>query len=157
LAFRRFERWLYRGHRPNAVARLLNRAWAAVNALGIAPNYLVTLEVVGRRSGRAISFPLVMVVVDGPDGTSYQNKSVFVDVVRPSASSSSTCRGCSFQLTVWLAAAEQDGKHRVTWRMPSLPPRVRQDQEVRSRGQRTESRPPGSRAGEDGMMLALTP
>ena len=36
-----------------------------VHALGIAPNYLVTLEVVGRRSGRAISFPLVMAVVDG--------------------------------------------------------------------------------------------
>ena len=63
LAFRRFERWLYRGHRPNAVARALNRAWAAVNALGIAPNHLVSSEVVGRRSGRAISFPLVMAVV----------------------------------------------------------------------------------------------
>jgi hypothetical protein len=36
-----------------------------VHALGIAPNYLVTLEVVGRRSGRAISFPMVMAVVDG--------------------------------------------------------------------------------------------
>jgi hypothetical protein len=33
--------------------------------LGIAPNYLVTLEVLGRRSGRRTSFPLVMVVVDG--------------------------------------------------------------------------------------------
>jgi hypothetical protein len=30
------------------VARLLNRGWAAVHALGIAPNHLVTLEVVGR-------------------------------------------------------------------------------------------------------------
>ena len=65
MAFQRLERWLYRGHRPNAVARVLNRAWATVNALGIAPNHLVTLEVVGRRSGRAISFPLVMAVVDG--------------------------------------------------------------------------------------------
>jgi len=36
-----------------------------VHALGVAPNYLVTLEVVGRRSGRAVSFPLVMAVVDG--------------------------------------------------------------------------------------------
>jgi hypothetical protein len=44
---------------------VLNRVWATVNARGIAPNYLVTLEVVGRRSGRAISFPLVMAVVDG--------------------------------------------------------------------------------------------
>ena len=33
--------------------------------LGHRPEHLVTLEVVGRRSGRAISFPLVMAVVDG--------------------------------------------------------------------------------------------
>ena len=59
------KRWLYRGNRPNAVARAMNRATAAVHAWGIAPNYLVTLEVVGRRSGRPTSFPLVMVVVDG--------------------------------------------------------------------------------------------
>jgi hypothetical protein len=61
----RFERWLYRGGRPNALARVINRAMAAVHGLGIAPNYLVTLEVVGRRSGRAIAFPLAMAVVDG--------------------------------------------------------------------------------------------
>lgn len=58
-------RWFYRGGRPNRVARLLNRGGAAVHALGVAPNYLVTLEVPGRRSGRIISFPLVMVVVAG--------------------------------------------------------------------------------------------
>ena len=63
--FGRLQRWLYRGHRPNAVARAVNRATAAVHALGIAPNYLVTLEVVGRRSGRPILFPLVMVIVNG--------------------------------------------------------------------------------------------
>ncbi len=57
--------WLYRGGRPNWVAVLLNRCEAAVHALGIAPNYLVTLEVPGRRSGRTITSPLVMVVVDG--------------------------------------------------------------------------------------------
>ena len=61
----RLERWLYRGRRPNAVARVVNRATAAVHAWGLAPNFLVTLEVVGRRSGRPISFPLVMVVMDG--------------------------------------------------------------------------------------------
>jgi deazaflavin-dependent oxidoreductase (nitroreductase family) len=43
----------------------LNRASAVVFARGIAPNYLVTLEVTGRRSGRRISLPLVMVIVDG--------------------------------------------------------------------------------------------
>jgi len=65
LAWRRFKRWLYEGQRPNALARALNRGWAALHALGIAPNHLVTLQVVGRRSGRPISFPLVMTVVEG--------------------------------------------------------------------------------------------
>jgi deazaflavin-dependent oxidoreductase (nitroreductase family) len=65
LVWRPLKRWLYRGGRPNALAGALNRGWAALHTLGIAPNYLVTLEVTGRRSGRAISFPLVMAVVDG--------------------------------------------------------------------------------------------
>lgn len=58
-------KWFYRGGRPNWMARLLNRWSAAVYALGVAPNYLVTLEVSGRRSGRRIRLPLVMVVVAG--------------------------------------------------------------------------------------------
>jgi len=36
-----------------------------VCALGVAPDYMVTLEVVGRRTGRVVRLPLVMVVVDG--------------------------------------------------------------------------------------------
>ena len=63
--FNRWHRWLYRGGHPNALARAMNRGWAMVHALGIAPNYLVALEVTGRRSGRTISFPLAMTVVDG--------------------------------------------------------------------------------------------
>lgn len=60
-----FKRWLYRGQRPNGLARVLNRAWAALGAWGIAANYLVTLEVKGRQSGRPISLPLVLAVVEG--------------------------------------------------------------------------------------------
>jgi deazaflavin-dependent oxidoreductase (nitroreductase family) len=60
-----FKRWLYKGGRPNALARGLNGFWGMVHAWGIAPNYMVTLEVTGRRTGRTISFPLVLVVVDG--------------------------------------------------------------------------------------------
>ena len=59
------KQWLYRGGRPNRLASLLNRGWAVIHALGIAPNYLVTLEVTGRRSGHTISLPLVMTVIDG--------------------------------------------------------------------------------------------
>jgi hypothetical protein len=58
-------KWLYRGGRPNRVASIMNRCSAAVHALGVGPNYLVTLEVRGRRSGRMISLPLVMAVVEG--------------------------------------------------------------------------------------------
>jgi hypothetical protein len=47
------------------VAGIVNRCTAAVYALGISPNYLVALDVVGRRSGRVLSLPVVMAVVDG--------------------------------------------------------------------------------------------
>jgi len=58
-------RWMYRYGRPNWLATLLNRISAVVHRLGIAPNYMVTLEVVGRISGKLIRLPLVMANVDG--------------------------------------------------------------------------------------------
>jgi deazaflavin-dependent oxidoreductase (nitroreductase family) len=57
--------WFYRGGRPNRVARLLDRGGAMAYAFGVAPNYMVTLEVPGRRTGRIFRLPLVMVVFDG--------------------------------------------------------------------------------------------
>ena len=60
-----FKRWLYQGGRPNWLARLLNGGWALVHATGVLPNYLVTLEVAGRKSGKVVGLPLVMVVLDG--------------------------------------------------------------------------------------------
>jgi len=60
-----FARWLYRGTRPNWIARLLNRAWAAVASLGVTHNLMETLEVIGRKSGRTVSFPVVIAIVDG--------------------------------------------------------------------------------------------
>ena len=59
------KRWFYRSGRPNRVARVLDRCTSALYALGIAPGYLVTLEVPGRRSGRIVTLPLVMAVVGG--------------------------------------------------------------------------------------------
>jgi hypothetical protein len=59
------KRRLYAGNRPGRLAAILNRFWERVHALGILPNYLVTLEVKGRRTGRVVSLPLVMAVVDG--------------------------------------------------------------------------------------------
>ena len=58
-------KWLYRGGRPNWLASAVNRWSAAIHGLGIAPNYLVTLEVRGRRSGRTFRLPLVMAVIGG--------------------------------------------------------------------------------------------
>ncbi len=60
-----FKRWLYRGGRPNRLARAINAGWAAVHSLGVAPNWLVTLVVKGARTGREFSFPLAMVPLDG--------------------------------------------------------------------------------------------
>ena len=58
------KRWLYRDGHPNWVARTLDRGTAALYALGVAPDYLVTLEVRGRRSGRNVALPLVMAAVE---------------------------------------------------------------------------------------------
>jgi hypothetical protein len=60
-----FKRWFYKGRHPNWVAKFLNGGWAVIHSLGILPNYLVTLEIMGRQSGRLISFPLAMLVMNG--------------------------------------------------------------------------------------------
>ncbi|MFB4279742.1 nitroreductase/quinone reductase family protein [Nonomuraea sp. MTCD27] len=62
----RFDRWLYRGGRPNRLARAINRVWATVFATGVLqPERMVTLRVPGRRTGRVISFPLVVADHEG--------------------------------------------------------------------------------------------
>lgn len=60
------DRWMYRGGRPNRAARFLNRLSAIQYASGFAaPARTVTLEVVGRKSGRVIAFPLVLAQYHG--------------------------------------------------------------------------------------------
>ncbi len=59
-----FKRWLYRGQRAGWIAKILNRMWAIVASSGIVYNFMVTLEVTGRKSGKIISFPLVIVFID---------------------------------------------------------------------------------------------
>jgi hypothetical protein len=59
------DRWMYRGGRPNRLARALNRAWAVAHAAGIWPRRLATLEVPGRRTGRVVSLPVVIADLDG--------------------------------------------------------------------------------------------
>ncbi|MEZ4869030.1 MAG: nitroreductase/quinone reductase family protein [Caldilineaceae bacterium] len=60
-----YKRWLYRGGRPNWLAKLINQGWAAIHSLGVFPNAMVTLEVVGRKSGKTVHFPLAMVTMNG--------------------------------------------------------------------------------------------
>jgi hypothetical protein len=60
-----FMRWMYRGQRPNWLAQAVNRASAAVASLGVTPNYMETLEVTGRKSGRTHSLPVVIAIVGG--------------------------------------------------------------------------------------------
>ncbi|HEX8971878.1 nitroreductase family deazaflavin-dependent oxidoreductase [Oryzihumus sp.] len=61
-----FRRWMYRGGRPGALARVANRlsAWQFSAGL-LSPARAITLEVRGRRTGRTISFPLVLAEVGG--------------------------------------------------------------------------------------------
>jgi hypothetical protein len=63
--FYRIKHWLYRGQRPNWIAKMINRMQARSASKKATSNGLVALEVIGRKSGRIISFPLVMFTVDG--------------------------------------------------------------------------------------------
>ncbi len=63
--FYRSKQWLYRGQRPGWIAKILNRMWANAASKNVMDNGLVALEVLGRKSGRVVSFPLVMVTVNG--------------------------------------------------------------------------------------------
>lgn len=65
-AYDDYLRWLYRGGRPNLFARLQNRASAWVFARGIImPGRVAELQVRGRRSGKVISFPVVIATYEG--------------------------------------------------------------------------------------------
>jgi deazaflavin-dependent oxidoreductase (nitroreductase family) len=63
--FYRGKQWLYRGQRPSWIAKFFNRMWANAAAKKVMNNGLVALEVIGRKSGQVVSFPLVMMTVDG--------------------------------------------------------------------------------------------
>lgn len=60
-----FKQWLYRGRRPNWIAKILNGAIANSASKSVSPDGVVALEVIGLKSGKVVSFPLVMVIVDG--------------------------------------------------------------------------------------------
>jgi hypothetical protein len=60
------KRWMYRGDRPNMLAKFLNWLSAAQFSVGVlSRRYDVTVEVRGRRTGRTIAFPAVVADWDG--------------------------------------------------------------------------------------------
>lgn len=60
------KRWMYRGGRPGFTARVMNRLSALQYSAGVlSPTRAMTLEVLGRRSGRVVSVPVVVVDHDG--------------------------------------------------------------------------------------------
>jgi deazaflavin-dependent oxidoreductase (nitroreductase family) len=63
--FDQYTRWMYRSGRPNWVARPQNRLSSLLFGAGFWPRRAASLEVTGRRSGRAISFPVVVADWDG--------------------------------------------------------------------------------------------
>ena len=59
------QKWQYRRGRPGWSARITNRLGAITFAAGIGPNRAATLEVRGHKSGRTISFPVVVADYQG--------------------------------------------------------------------------------------------
>src|ERR1700722_20663274 len=60
-----FQRWQYRKGRPGWSARVANRLGALSFAKGMGPGGAATLEVRGHKSGRTISFPVVVADYQG--------------------------------------------------------------------------------------------
>jgi hypothetical protein len=60
-----FQRWQYRKGRPGWSARIANRLGALSFAKGMGPSGAATLEVRGHKSGRMISFPVVVADYQG--------------------------------------------------------------------------------------------
>ena len=56
---------MYRGGRPRSLAALTNRWTAIAASAGLPPKRQVTLEVRGRRTGRPLSFPVVVADYEG--------------------------------------------------------------------------------------------
>ena len=52
--------WMYKGNRPNGLTQFINRVYALVASAGLFPDWMVTLEVTGRKSGKLIVLPVVI-------------------------------------------------------------------------------------------------
>jgi hypothetical protein len=60
-----FQRWQFRSGRPGLSARTLGRLLGLAFGAGIGPSQAATIVVRGRKTGREISFPIVVVTYEG--------------------------------------------------------------------------------------------
>lgn len=95
-AWGRYQRWMYRGGRPNWWARPQNQLSAVVGRL--LPTRMVTLEVTGRRSGRKISLPLAI--------TEYAGERYLVSMLGDDVNWVRNVRAASGRAVLW------QGRHR---------------------------------------------
>jgi hypothetical protein len=56
---------LYPNHKPNALARAMNSLGAWTSSHGIGPSLMITLETVGRKTGRTLAVPMVVATYEG--------------------------------------------------------------------------------------------
>jgi deazaflavin-dependent oxidoreductase (nitroreductase family) len=103
------KRWLYRGGRPSALTRWVNGGVGALHAAGLGPAHWVTLAVPGRKSGRTISFPLVMTTLDGQRYlvSMLGNAAAWVRNVEANGGCAVLRRGGSERVRLELVATEQ--------------------------------------------------
>jgi cytochrome c553 len=62
------KQWLYRGKRPNWIAKMLNRGIANSASKSISPDGVVALEVIGRKSGQIVSLSGTIMTNDPVEG-----------------------------------------------------------------------------------------
>jgi deazaflavin-dependent oxidoreductase (nitroreductase family) len=63
--YREGNRLFYSNGRPNRAGRAFGDFWVAVNGLGLGPDWMVSLQTVGNKSGRWSSIPLVLADWEG--------------------------------------------------------------------------------------------
>jgi hypothetical protein len=56
---------LYPNHKPNALARAMNSLGAWTSSRGIGPSLMITLETIGRKTGRTLAVPMVVAELGG--------------------------------------------------------------------------------------------
>lgn len=57
----------YTGGRPNRLGKAINGLWARLGEFGLVPKVMSTVEVPGRKSGKPVTFPIVVTRYEDAD------------------------------------------------------------------------------------------